>query len=304
MNTKTKGLYLILATGVISGFAVFFNKFAVGAFESSSVYTTMKNLIVALILSLAILTPAVANKLSELKKKDWLKLILIGLVGGSIPFLLFFKGLSMTTAVSAGFLHKTLFIWVTLLAIPFLKEKVSKIQLGALLLLVFGNVFFLGGVKVFNFDAGSLLIIASVLLWSVEYIIVKKLISHIQPKVLAWSRMAIGSVFLMLFLVFTGQFTSLFSVSWTGFAWTMVAGVFLLGYVITWYSSMKYLPVTVVASVLVIGSPITTMLNNVFVTHSFKVNQIIGGLIILASAGVILFIHFRKNNAVIEQQKI
>ena len=102
MTNTQKGFYLVLGTALISGLANFFNKFGMKALGKDAFqYTTLKNVVVALILTLIVLTPFIFKKLKKLVRKDWLKLSLIGLVGGSIPFLLFFKGLSLTSPVSA-----------------------------------------------------------------------------------------------------------------------------------------------------------------------------------------------------------
>ena len=137
------GVYLVIATAIISGLANFFNKFGMQALGKNAFqYTTLKNVVVALVLSLIILTPWILPKLKSLSRKDWARLVLVGLVGGSIPFLLFFKGLSLTSSVSASFIHKTLFVWVAILAWPVLKEKITKLQFLALGILLLGNVIF------------------------------------------------------------------------------------------------------------------------------------------------------------------
>lgn len=107
MSYQKKGIYLVLATALISGFAIFINKFGVKGVDPYF-YTFAKNLIAgSLLVSILFLTK---NKKSLLKlnKSDKVKLILIGVIGGGIPFLLFFKGLTMTAALKAGFIHKTL----------------------------------------------------------------------------------------------------------------------------------------------------------------------------------------------------
>ena len=101
-----KGLIFVLFTAVISGVSVFVNKFAVQSVGNSHVFTTGKNLFVALVLSLFIFSPFIVNKLKSIKKNEWVKLVVIGFVGGSIPFLLFFKGLSLATSTNAAFIHK------------------------------------------------------------------------------------------------------------------------------------------------------------------------------------------------------
>lgn len=173
MTNIQKGFYLVLGTALISGLANFFNKSGMQALGKDAFqYTTLKNIVVALILTLIILTPFIFKKLKALNKKDWLKLSLIGLIGGSIPFLLFFKGLSLTSPVSASFIHKTLFIWVAILALPILKEKLSKLQFVALGVLFVGNIIF-NGFSGLTFGYAEILILIATLLWSLENVIAK-----------------------------------------------------------------------------------------------------------------------------------
>ena len=56
-----------------------------------------------------------------------------------MPFILFFTGLAQASAPSAAFIHKTLFVWVALLAVPFLGERLGWLQLAALGVLLAGQ---------------------------------------------------------------------------------------------------------------------------------------------------------------------
>jgi len=303
-NVK-KGLYLVLGTALISGLAVFLNKFATDAVGNASVFTTAKNFIVAMILSLIILTPHVVDEFKKITKKEWLMLGAIGIIGGSVAFLLFFEGLARTNASSAGFIHKTLFIWVAILAIPLLKEKLSKIQFIALGLLIVSN-FFLSGTNFLNFNTGSLLIFSATVLWAIEYVIAKKLLSTIDPKIVAWARMFFGAIIMIAFLLFTNQFRHLFTLNGLQWSWIVLTSAILLGYVLTWYFSMKHLPVSVLSSILVIASPITTLLNNIFVTHQYSTNQALGSLIALFGVSLIAYTLYKnnKNESTIAKQPI
>ena len=298
-----KGIYLVLVTAVISGFANFFNKFGIQALGKNAFqYTTLKNVVVALILSLIVLTPIIWPKLKKLTKKDWGKLMLIGLIGGSVPFLLFFKGLSLTSAVSASFLHKTLFIWVAILAWPILKEKITKLQLLALGILLLGNVIF-EGFKGLSWGTAETLILVATLFWAVESVIAKISLKNIDSMVLGWGRMFFGAVILVGFLVVTGNTAGLLTLSLSQIGWLVLVSAFLTGYVTTWYSALKRLPVTVTASFLVLASPITTFLNAAFVTHQLPSQKIIGALVILLA--VVLFWQFKpKKDYAIQTETI
>lgn len=287
----SKGVRLAFFTALVSGLAVFFNKFAVTGNIDPYQFTALKNILVALVLSLVMLMPLVFRKIKDISRKNWIRLISIGVVGGSIPFLLFFKGLSMTSAVSAGFIHKTLFIWVAIMAAVFLKEKISKLQYIALAVLLFGNIL-LSGFATFRFGLAEAMVLLATLLWSVENIIAKKVLTDIDPKVVAWSRMFFGSIILLVFVLATSGFGGLFSISTSQWGWIILSVGFLTAYVVSWYHALKHEKASVVASVLVIASPITTLLNAIYQESGFDINKILG--ILVSILAVILFIYFGK----------
>ncbi|MFA4871962.1 MAG: DMT family transporter [Patescibacteria group bacterium] len=282
-----KGIYLVIITAIISGLANFFNKFGLQSLGKNAFqYTTLKNVVVALILSLIILTPVIWPKLRRLAKKDWLMLFLIAAIGGSFAFLLFFQGLSLTSAVNASFIHKTLFIWVAILAWPILKEKISRLQFLALGILILGNFIF-DGFKFFRFGYAELLIFLATLMWAGESIVAKIALRNIDALVVAWGRMFFGSIILIGFLAVTKNTAGLLNLNFFQLGWLLLVSVFLTGYVITWYSALKRLPITVVACFLVLASPITAFLNAAFVTHKISTQNIVGMVLILL--GVLLF---------------
>lgn len=285
----TRGIKLAIITAVISGFAVFFNKFAVTKNINPYQFTALKNVLVAVVLSLMVMTPFIFKKFKDISRKNWIRLIGIGVIGGSIPFLLFFKGLSMTSAVNAGFLHKTLFIWVTILAVIFLKEKITKMQYVALGVLFIGNIL-VGGLTSFKFGYAEMIILMATLLWSIENIIAKKVLREIDPKIVAWSRMFFGSIILLIFIMFTSGIEGIFSLDMTQWGWILLSVGFLTAYVITWYHALKFEKASTVVSILVIASPITTLLNTFYKGSILDVKRVIGMLISLLA--IVVFIYF------------
>ncbi|MDP1629342.1 MAG: DMT family transporter, partial [bacterium] len=144
------GILFAFLTAIISGFAIFFSGFAVKIIKDPFVLTSSRNIIAAFILCALLSGFKNRQALKALSRRDWLNLVLIGIVGGSIPFLLFFKGLSMSSPLIGGFIHKTIFIWVSLLAVIFLREKIGKVQWLALGILLLGN-YLLGAFQFFKF---------------------------------------------------------------------------------------------------------------------------------------------------------
>src|SRR4030066_438213 len=283
---ENKGLLLVLGTAAISGFAFFFNSFSVKGFDPY-LYTFLKNLVVALFLVGLLLGLKKFKQLKKLKKKDWLLLAIIGLVGGSIPFLLFFKGLSLTTAASGAFIHKTMFIYVAILAAVFLKEKIpSKLFITGALLLV-GNLYFLKFLPV-SFQMGDLLVLAATLFWAVENIISKHALKTLSPRTVAFGRMGIGSIFIAIFLIFTGGFSTVSTLTVLHWQWVLISAVILFGYVTTWYTGLKYTNVSTATIILLLGSPITSLLTFIFQGQGFSMHQVVGAGLLVCGVGLAL----------------
>jgi drug/metabolite transporter (DMT)-like permease len=275
-----KGLYFALATALISGLAIYINKFAVMEMQDPFIFTAVKNVAVAALLFAFLILPKALPELKSLPRKQWLTLGVIGGVGGSIPFLLFFYGLSSGTAVSAAFIHKTLFIWVAILAVPFLGERLGKFHIAALATLVGGNILLLGWPKSLLISGGELMIFAATLLWAVEAIIAKRVMKQVSSNVAAFGRMFFGAIVMLVFLAVTGKLSTIASLSGQQIGWVILTSVFLFGYVYCFYTGLKYAPASVVASILVLGSVITSLLYAIFDARIYSLEQIAGMLLI------------------------
>lgn len=250
---------LVLGTAVISGFSIFVNQFGVKV-VNSNIFAGLKNIVVAVILLCLIFWFKEWKLLAKLKIKEWLTLILVGLIGGSIPFLLFFKGLSLTSGATTSFVHKTMFVYVIILAILFLKEKINKNLVVGAFMLLFGNVVLLKIFNGFQFGYGEFLVLIATLFWAVEQIISKKALENISPKIVAWGRMFFGFLFILIFWAATGQVKLLGGLDIGQLSWVWITAIFLLGYVLTWYSGLKYIKVSTAACILSLGAPITSLL--------------------------------------------
>src|SRR3989338_488757 len=200
---KQRGLILVFFTALISGFSIFINKFGVSE-TNPYIFVWLKNTVVVVFLLSTILLINKFKELVRLKRNHWIKLSLIGLIGGSIPFLLFFKGLQLTDAASASFIHKTMFVFVTVLALFFLKEKIDRRIIIASILILAGNLFILK-LKTFSFNNGDMLILIATILWSMEVTLSKYTLNELSGEIVAFGRMFFGSVFILLFLLATGN---------------------------------------------------------------------------------------------------
>ena len=283
-----KGAYFALATAVISGFSIYINKFAVTEMKDSFVFTTTKNLAVALLLFAVLLLPKALPELKSLSRKQWLTLGVIGCVGGSIPFLLFFHGLSLGTAVGAAFIHKTLFIWVAILAVVFLGERLGKFHIVALATLVGGNILLLGWPQSWLVGGGELMILIATILWAVEVIVAKRVMAQVSSSVAAFGRMFFGAIVMLIYLASAGKMGGMASLSGQQIGWVVLTSLFLFGYVSCYYAGLKHAPASIVASILVLGSVITSLLYAIFDAKRYSAEEI-GGMVLIATAALALW---------------
>lgn len=262
-----KGFKLALITAGFSGVAVFLNSLTVKAVGDALVFTTVKNLGVAIILGIILLRQKIDW---QQIKNNWGKLLLIGIIGGSLPFYLFFKGLTMVNPATGALIHKTLIFWVALWALPFFKEKISLKQWLALGL-IFGSNFIVGGLPGLKWGRGEIMILGATLLWSIENIIAKLTLKQVAVDVVVGARMILGSLILLAATVGSGKLGLIFKLNSGQWLMTLVSIGLLTGYVMTWYRALKVAPVTLVATVLTLATIVTNVLSSIFITHLFNV---------------------------------
>jgi drug/metabolite transporter (DMT)-like permease len=290
---QNKGIKLALLTALISGVSIFINKFAVGSITPPLTFTASKNLIVGILIVAILLISKKWKLIAKLNKVQLIKLTLIGLIGGALPFYLFFTGLSQIPAINAALIHKTLVIWVALLALPFLKEKLSSLQILAIGILFASNLL-IGGFKGFTFSTGEIMVLVATILWAVENIIAKKVLAQVDPDLVVTARMGLGALVLVSATLIQNpqSLVQIVQLSSIQIFWLSLTAIALLGYTMSWYRALKHAPATLVASVLVISTLVTNILSAIFITHTWQISQSIqAGMLVL---GVTLLVKASK----------
>ena len=302
-NIFKNGTYLALLTALISGFSIFINKFAVTGLENPVLFSGVKNIIVALFLVGVLIALKKQSEIRELTKQQWRQLSIIGLIGGAVPFALFFTGLAMIPAINGAMIHKTLFIWVAILAAFFLKERFSLLQWVGVGTLFLSNLL-IGGFVGFSGGVGELLILGATILWAIENILAKKVLYSVSSSVVSAGRMVFGSVFLGIFLAVSGELSELFTISAVGLVWILFTAFFLFGYVLTWYTALKHAPASYVAAILVSSTLITNLLSVIFITGTISEKQIVSGLYVILGTVLIIFYAKQSTQALGTEDKL
>lgn len=261
---RLSGSTIAVATAVVSGFAIFLNGYGVAAWRGSGVgatgYTTAKNLVAAVILgALAVAASRRSRRAGPMTTSQRVRLVAVGIMGGAIPFVLFFEGLSRASSVQAAFIHKTLVIWVALLAVPLLREKLTAFHFAAIGLLVGGEAV-MTGVDAIAIGTGEVMILAATLLWAVEVVVAKTLLKDLAASTVGAARMGIGAIALIAWTLSTGAANGITALPASAWAWVAITGLSLTAYVGTWYLALSRAQAVDVSAVLVLGALITAAL--------------------------------------------
>lgn len=252
-------------------------------------FTFAKNFLVAIFLSTAIFLIYHFQNFKRLSLKNWFLLILVGLVGGSIPFLLFFKGLTITSAAQASFFHKTLFIWLIPISFLFLKKRINKYELIAALVMLSGSIFYFQ-YKPEPLNRGDLLILTATIMWAFEIALSKKLLIRLSGFTIAWGRMFFGTIFIFLFLLLRqGSLNLAFSYSLGQYIWIFLSAIILFGYVVTFYNGLKYIPAFTATAILTLGAPLTTLLSLIFIDGKILPFKVLGILTLVLGVYLVIF---------------
>ncbi len=293
-----KGLMLVFGTAIISGFSIFVNSYAIQG-TNAPAFVFLKNLLVALMLFAILAFFGSFKELKKLTKRHWYKLAAIGFIGGSIPFILFFKGLQMIgkdPASVGSFIHKTIFIYAAILAVIFLKEKISKWAIAGALLILAGAYLFVTPefslVTSQTIMQGMIFVLAATMLWALENVIAKHALKELSGTIVAFGRMFIGSIFILAYLIATGELSAISNFGQQHYLWIFVTAMFLLLYVVTYYNGLKLVNVATATSVLSIGAPITSLLALAFKGQQISPYQVYGVMLIIA--GIVSIVWVQK----------
>jgi drug/metabolite transporter (DMT)-like permease len=289
---------LALAAATVSGIAVFINAYGVRAVPDAGVYTTAKNLVAAIVLIGLFAAGRSSRRPVRLTRGSMAGLFAVAVLGGSIPFVLFFEGLARASSSQTAVLQKTLVIWVALLAVPLLGERIRPVHMAAIATLVVGQAVLAGGIDRLRFGSGETLVLAATLLWSVEVVLARWLLRAVPADVLGVARMGGGVVLLLGWVAATGRWHALAGLGATGWAWVMVTGLVLAGYVALWFSALALAPAVDVTAVLVVGAVITGALNVVVRGTALDVATGIGLATVAAGTALVLLASRRRTATV------
>jgi drug/metabolite transporter (DMT)-like permease len=291
MKKEFFGTLLAILAAVVSGFSIVANKVFITDLDPT-IFTAIRALFIGIICFM-ISSIECRFKYKKFKRVSWKYLIAIGFIGGAIAFLLFFTGLKLTTGGRAAFLQKTLPIYVMIFAFFFLKEKITKKQVFAFIIMFIGLIVLMSSQiepSIFwpNPSWGDLLIIFATVLWAVENIISKyTMIKKESNFVVTFARMFFGAIFLFAIAVLWNKAYLLYQLTPQQTFNIYVSTIILFYYVFLWYWSIKFINVSKAATLLLLAPVISLFLGMIILDEPVPLLQLIGSALILVGAYVV-----------------
>ena len=143
-------------------------------------------------------------KSQKIEKQDYKKIALASFFGIALNMLSFFKGLSLTTPISASVMMVTSPIMVLLFSFLLLKSKIIPRQIlgigigliGAILLIVYGNT---SNENASNVALGNFLVFINATSYGLYLVLVKNLISKYNPLIFIKWLYLFGLIFIIPF---------------------------------------------------------------------------------------------------------
>jgi drug/metabolite transporter (DMT)-like permease len=278
----------VVLTALISGFAVYYNSIAVRGVDAVG-FAMAKNLLAAVALLGIAAIGAQWKQFKAFSSQQWLQLLAIAIIGGSIPFALFFGGLSIVAnGAGASFIYRLLFIFSAGAAIVFLRERPDwKVGAGVLLILA-ANLLLLPNL---NFGLGEVMVLAATLMWSAENILLKKALNWITPDALAAARLGLGGMILLMTMAALAPASAISIVS-LPLVPLILSALLILGFTMTYYRGLAGTSVSEATAILTLGGLVSALLPALLnsklpgVMEGLSLALIgLGVAIILASAG-------------------
>lgn len=210
----------------------------------------------------------------KIEKKDYIKLIILGLINIPINQFLFFQAVQRTTPPNVSLAYALTPVFVFIIAIVYFKEKITLFKTLGIIVAIIGTIVLISekGLK-FSSEGfvGDILALLASLSWAFYTIIGKKMSEKYEPVYITALAMIIGFLLylpIFLFMDIDINFSSFSTLNWIE---VLYLGIFTsaVGYAIWYYALTKidasklsvfnnFQPaLTAILSLLILGTPIT-----------------------------------------------
>ncbi len=282
------GYALAVLYAVISGVAIYVNKQGVSTFHNSTLYTALKNAVVGVaVLVPWLILPRARRELTRLRGQEWGLLLVVALIGGSVAYALQFRGLQISTAVTASLTDHVQFLFVAIFAFFLLRERFNPAIWLALVVLFVGLSFGIS-VKAVRLDAGVPLLLAATLMLALDFVVIKYLLRTVSMLTIMVFKMSLGAALLLAYEGVTGHLGAVTGLNSTQWSFVLVTGLILLAFTITTVAGLRHASATAVIAIGA-GSPIVTTALVLVEQHTALTSTALFGLALILAAILVIF---------------
>lgn len=288
------GYALAVVNMLTSGVAIYVNSIGVKSFGDSTLYTALKNALVGLV----ILLPLAFSKHSRAEIRhltfgSWALLIVVSLIGGSFSYALYFRGLQLSTPVTASLVDHTQFLFVAALAALFLGERFGPAVWAALVVLLIGLSLGIAASAV-RLDVGVAFLAGATLLFAADFTLMKYLLRSVSAYMVMLFKMSLGSLLLLLYSGLTGHVGAILRLTPRQWELVVVTGLILLAFTVTSILGLRHASAMAVTAIPA-GSPIVTTGIVLLSQHvSIPVSRWIGLSLMLVAVLVVFMLGSRR----------
>ena len=252
-----RGYTLAVLNMLISGVAIYVNSLGVKMFADSTLYTALKNAVVGLVLlAVFALSRRSRGQAAPPTLPVVMLLIVVAVIGGSLSYALYFRGLQLSTPVTASLIDHTQFFLVAAFAAVFLGERFGPGVWAALVVLLAGLTIGIT-VSAVRMDVGVIFVSAATVLFAADFVLMKYLLRSTAPLTVMVFKMSVGSLLLFAYVAATGRLGLLAGLSLLQWGFIVVTGLILLAFTATSVLGLRLASATAVTAIPA-GSPIVT----------------------------------------------
>jgi drug/metabolite transporter (DMT)-like permease len=230
-------------------------------------------------------------------KRDGWRFIASGITGVGINMLLFFKGISLTSATNGSLIMTLIPLFVFGFSIVILKEKIIPLRLLGLIVGLVG-----AGIIIWQSDpalksnpVGDLMIIGNALSYSLYLVLVRPLMDHYKLLTVTKWAFLIGLIFSIPFSIkeaLIADYGSFTSTVWWSIAFVVI-GVTVIVYFLNIFAMKKSSP-TLVAAYAYLQPIVAILTASLFFDEKLSIMHLLGGALIFS--GIYLVSRFRPQS--------
>ncbi len=182
--------YLALSTSILAGAT--YNSFAKTLSPAISPLSLVfvSEFLVLLFVLVTFGAVPMLRACATLRRKDVLWLFIAGTINGLVGPALWFTGLSLTTAVNAGFFSKVEMVFLLACASLFLGERITRAHVVAMATILAGMsiISLRGFTDGLHVQLGDAIIVCAALSFATGSVICRKYLQHVKPRLILGAR--------------------------------------------------------------------------------------------------------------------